>query len=244
MAEPAERAHAPIEPHGRSVGIVPFARIGAEAVAFLQVSISARFGDFKIDPYRGHVEGHESDEEAAARETFEESLHLIDLRPAAATLAACPRDNEGVILFVTITFPVDIIYIAQLEAISAANAIILRALGDRTATQEIDHVKFLVWNAENTDFRNYPRENGTVVDPRLAGQSKNVIRDLTKNPTHVNRFTRNIKLAAFPTVALGRVVDTNGITSFVASAPLAQAAITPDPVAGIVDDLKAAKIKD
>jgi len=49
----------------------------------LQESISCGAGDLKLDPLRGKLEDGESPAQAAARETFEESMACLDLEPAS-----------------------------------------------------------------------------------------------------------------------------------------------------------------
>lgn len=49
----------------------------------LQESISRGVGDLKLDPLRGKLEDGESPAQAAARETFEESMACLDLEPAS-----------------------------------------------------------------------------------------------------------------------------------------------------------------
>ena len=49
----------------------------------LQESVSQAAGDLKLDPLRGKLEGAESPAEAAARETYEESMACLDIDPAS-----------------------------------------------------------------------------------------------------------------------------------------------------------------
>jgi len=82
-----------------SYGIVPWVKINNTFFVLGQVSVSAFKCDIKVDPFRGKPKDGETRWATAARELWEESAHLLDLRqlrvdhPSHAGLFQHPSDN-------------------------------------------------------------------------------------------------------------------------------------------------------
>lgn len=79
---------------------MPWFRVGPLWLVLLQTSYSASLFNWKLDPLRGSQEKGETPWQAAAREAYEESRYVLDLRATfAAKEDAEPRARPGQELF-------------------------------------------------------------------------------------------------------------------------------------------------
>jgi len=71
---------------------VPWVAVNGNFYILSQMSFSSFECDIKMDPFRGKAKGNETPQQVAARELYEESAHLLDLRDVSAALK---DENKG-----------------------------------------------------------------------------------------------------------------------------------------------------
>ena len=200
-----------------SYGITLWCATTFGPVAFMQESYGQALG-IKVDPMRGAPNDHlEPSSVAAARETYEESAYLFDLRSIAAAVSMAPSTNN-VYQMRAEFLGADRVTPASLKDESAKNFVILRARNDQ-AVATIECLHLLRWHERVAvhPIKGVPFVAQTG-KPRLARQARSILEDIIRWPGMVSVSDTSdlvqLKLEKLPAVTLQRHVMADGITTY------------------------------
>ncbi len=175
-------------------------------------------GDLKVDPFRGPVDEGETEPETAARETYEESGHVFDLRSALKAIGSSLL-IEGIYQIKIEFEEPEYASISNLRKLGDANLKILHELGDRGA-KSIKRLHGVSWDERVVyDARQYKplalfRAQGA--QPRLAFQCSRILTGLASS-AYSARAGNGYRLdtSRLVTIRLKLVRDEEGLASFV-----------------------------
>jgi hypothetical protein len=181
---------------------------------FVQVSVSStKLSDIKIDPLRGQKSKYleETSQETAAREVFEESSHLFDLRTSELSDCALPKtgDDSGMIYHISIRFDEDLsITPFKLVQEYRKNRRILMEKCGYENKRMVEEYRDIGGFFEVLDLAVEPitRKDCPKIYPRLASQTVATVKELY-------RMLPGGNLGVLPTVCLHRHTS-DGLISY------------------------------